>query len=98
MHSLEVITAACHQALDDEAEGRDWQYAYADTVDPQSVLELVAMAGGAEGTPLADEMAALAKMIRDLSGYLRFTAGGKPNPVRDDLVQQANQLLGLTGL
>lgn len=98
MHSLDAITAACNQAIEDEADGRDWHYVYTDTVDPQSVLELVAMVGGSEGVPSTDELAALAKIIRDLSGYLRYAAGDKPDPVRDDLVQQANQLLGLAGL
>ena len=98
MHSLDAITTACNQAIADEAEGLDWQYAYAQTVDPESVIELVSLAGGQESLPSVDELQALAKMIRDLSGYLRYAAGDKPDPVRDDLVQHANQLLQLTGL
>ena len=98
MHSLDAITTACNQAISDEADGLDWQYAYAETVDPQSVLELVTLSGGSESLPSNDELQALAKMIRDLSGYLRYAAGDKPDPVRDDLVQQANRLLGLAEL
>ena len=98
MHSLDAITTACHQAIADEAEGLDWQYAYAQTVDPESVLELMTLAGGQETLPSVDELQALAKMIRDLSGYLRYAAGDKPDAVRDDLVALANQLLALAGL
>ena len=98
MHSLDAITAACHQAIADEAEGLDWQYAYAQTVDPESVLELVTLAGGQESLPSVDELQALAKMVRDLSGYLRYAAGNKPDAARDDLVEQAHQLLALAGL
>ena len=98
MHSLDAITTACNQAVTDEAEGLDWQYAYAQTVDPESVLELVTLAGGQESVPSNDELQALAKIIRDLCGYLRYAAGDKADPVRDDLVRQANQLLGLAGL
>ena len=98
MHSLEIITAACHQAIADEAEGLDWQYAYAQTVDPQSVFDLVTIADGQESLPSNDELQALAQMIRDLSGYLRYAAGNKPDAARDDLVEQAAQLLALAGL
>ena len=98
MHSLDAITNACNQALNDEDDGLEWQYAYAETVDPETVLELVTLAGGSENVPSAEEMQALGKMIRDLSGYLRYTVGDKPDPVRDDLVAQASQILGLTWL
>ena len=98
MHSLDAITNACNRAITHQPEGLEWQYAYAETVDPQSVLELVTLAGGSENVPSAEELQALGKMIRDLAGYLRYTVGDKPDPVRDDLVAQANQLLGLTGL
>lgn len=98
MHALDAITAACNQAIKGESEGRDWQYAYAKTVDPQSVLKLVTLAGRQESRPPVDELQALAKMIRDLSGYLRYASGNKPDAARDDLVGQANQLLALAGL
>ena len=98
MHSLEIITTACHQAIADEANGLDWQYAYAQTVDPESVLKLVTGADGQKRLPSTDELQALAKMIRDLSGYLRYAAGDKPDAVKDDLVEQAAQLLAFARL
>ena len=98
MHSLDAITAACNQANANEAEGLDWQYPYVKTVDPDSVLELVKLAVGQGSLPSVDELQALAKMIRDLSGYLRYASGNKPDAARDDLVKQANQLLALAEL
>ena len=98
MHSLEIITTACHQAIADEAKGLDWQCAYAQTVDPESILKLVTVADGQQRLPPTDELRALAKMIRDLSGYLRYAAGDKPDAVKDDLVEQAAQLLAFASL
>jgi len=40
----------------------------------------------------------LGKLVRDLTGYIKMNAGGKPDPVRDDFVLQVNQLLSLAGL
>jgi len=45
-----------------------------------------------------EELQALGKLIRDLTGYLKLTAGDKSDPVRDDLLLQARQLLGVTGI
>ena len=98
MPSLDAITAACKQAIADEVNGCDWQYAYSETVDPRSVLELVMLLDRQKSLPSSEELRALGKMIRDLTGYLRFKGGATPDPVREDLVQQANQLLGLTEL
>ena len=64
----------------------------------REVLKLVDLAGGQESLLLVDELQTLAKMFRDLSGYPRYAAGDKPDPVRGDLVRHANQLLPLNGL
>ena len=98
MRSLKIITAACHKAIAGEAKGLDWQYAYAQMVDPDSVLELVTVADGQESLPSNDELQALAQKVRDLSGYLRYPSGSKPDAARDDLVEQAAQLRALAGL
>lgn len=98
MHSLEIMAAACETAAAAEEAGEEWEFQYAQVVDPRSALELITMANGREDVVSNDELAALGKMIRDLTGYIRLTAGGKPDPVRDDLLLQANQLLGLAGL
>lgn len=98
MHSLGAITTACHQAIAGEAEGRNWQYAYAQTVDPESGCDRFTVADGQESLPSTAALQARAKMIRDRSGYLRTASGDKKKLVRDDLMAQANQLLALAGL
>lgn len=45
-----------------------------------------------------EELQAFTKLVRDLTGFIKMNTGGKADPVRDDLVLQANQLLGLAGL
>ena len=52
MHSLDAITASCHHGIVDEDEGLDLQFTYAQKADPQSVLELVTIAGGQKSLPL----------------------------------------------
>lgn len=47
---------------------------------------------------MLEELQALGKLIRDMSGYIKMTAGDKLDPVRDDLLLQARQLLGLAGI
>ncbi|GAC1411453.1 MAG: hypothetical protein NVSMB6_12710 [Burkholderiaceae bacterium] len=100
MHSFDIMTDACHQAIAAEEAGENWHHTYAEVVDPQSALELIAIAQAqedAEARISDEELAALAKLVRDLTGYIKFTAT-KPNPVRDDLLLQATQLLNLAGL
>lgn len=95
------MTQACHAAIEANEADENWHHAYAEVVDPQSVLELLAIADAQEDADKAisaDELASLAKLIRDLTGYIRFATGDKPNAVREDLLLQANQLLGLAGL
>lgn len=65
---------------------------------PETILALVQTVEHYQQQPGAEEVAALAKLIRDLTGYITMTAGGKADPVRDDLLQQARALLVVIGV
>jgi hypothetical protein len=97
MHSLSIIKDACIAALDDDEEpsGRS---NFRSIADPQTVLELVQIAEKAEKGISEEELRALGKLIRDLTGYINMNGGTGPGPVRDDLLLQARQLMGVTGI
>lgn len=66
--------------------------------EPERILDMVQALEQFQQLPTDEEMAALAKLVRDLAGYIKMTAGDKPDPAREDLLQQAKMLLGMTGL
>lgn len=97
MPALDPIKAACQQALEDANHCGDWHASYCRVVDPASVLELVTQIESGEGERLAAERTALVKLVRDLTGYIKLATGDKPDPVRDDLLLQAKELIVQSG-
>lgn len=101
MHSFEVIKNACADALEKADQGEDWRTEYCSVVDPVTVVEMAKRIERLEqngGGLTVDELQALGKLVRDLTGYIKLHGGIKPDPVRDDLLLQARQLLGVTGI
>lgn len=66
--------------------------------EPARILAMVEALELFQELPTPEELSALGKLIQDLTGYIKMTAGDKPDPVRDDLLLQARMLLGMTGL
>lgn len=97
MPDFDTLRAACLQALEDATRRDDWHASYCQVVDPASVLELVAQIEAANGANLAAERAAFVKLVRDLTGYIKMTTGDKPDPVREDLLLQAKELIDRSG-
>lgn len=97
MPALDTIKTACQQALEDASRRDEWHAAYCHAVDPASVLELVAQIEAANGESLAAERAAFVKLVRDLTGYIKLATGDKPDPVREDLLLQAKELIAQSG-
>ena len=97
MHSLEIMADACNTAIAAEEACQEWEFPYVQAVDPHSALKLIAMVDGREESVSIEELEALGKMIRDLTGYIRLTTVSKPDPVREDLLLQATQLMGWPG-
>jgi hypothetical protein len=98
MHSLETIKYACTEALEQMAGGEDWKPEYCSVVDPSTTLEMVQRIEHLERAMSEEELQAIGKLIRDLTGYIKMHSGINPDPVRDDLLLQARQLLGVTGI
>lgn len=97
MPSLDTVKAACQQALEDAKQRDDWQASYCRVVDPASVLELIAQIEATLGENPPAEQAAFVKLVRDLTGYIKLATGDKPDPVRDDLLLQAKELIVQAG-
>lgn len=99
MHSLPIIKHACLAALDEGEEDAAGALAeFRSIADPQTVLELIQLVENTTSRISDEELQALGKLIRDLTGYIKMHGGIQADPVRDDLLLQARQLLGLTGL
>lgn len=98
MHSLDVIKNACADALERAAQDEKWQAEFCSVVDPQTVSEMARRLERWERVISEEELQALGKLVRDLAGYIKLTAGDKPDPIREDLLLQARQLLGLAGI
>lgn len=101
MHSLEVIKNTCTDALEKMEEGADWMPEYCSIAGPSTVSEMAQRIEDLERMDRIiseEELRALGKVMRDLAGYIKLTAGDKPGPVRDDLLLQCRQLLGVTGI
>lgn len=98
MHSLDAIKNACAHAAEKAEQGAEWRAEYCLIVDPLTVTELVRRLEQQEKDFSAEELRALGKLVRDLSGYIKMTTGDKPNSVRDDLLLQARQVLRVTGI
>lgn len=98
MHSLEVIKTACVDALEKSEDGAEWRAEYCSIVDPSTALEMAARIEQCENLISGEELQALGKLVRELTGYIRLTAGDKADPMRDDLLLHARQLLGVMGI
>ncbi|MEC4723734.1 hypothetical protein RY831_31930 [Noviherbaspirillum sp. CPCC 100848] len=95
MPTLDAIKTACQQALETAGQAADWQASYCEVVDPASVLDLVTELESEIGERMAAERAAFIKLVRDLTGYIKLATGDKPDPVREDLLLQAKELITL---
>ncbi|WP_194727068.1 hypothetical protein [Noviherbaspirillum malthae] len=93
MQDLDTIKTACQQALEDARQHDHWQAAYCEAVSPTAVLELIAQLKAAKVNEQDNDPTALLKLVRDLTGYIKFATGDKPDPVRDDLLLQARELV-----
>jgi hypothetical protein len=93
MPDLAAITAACKQALASSDRHNAWQTTYCEVVDPASVLKLVSHFQANTDETLSGQRAALVKLVRDLTGYMKLATGDKPDPVREDLLLQAKELI-----
>lgn len=102
MADLKSIETATLDYLHADQDDEEWPVIKSNfqvlAAEPQTILELVAAARTNEQLPSLEEMQALAKLIRDLTGYIKMQVDYKPDPVRDDLLTHARQLLGVTGL
>lgn len=98
MHSLDVIKSACIEAIDTQEDDPHWRGLYCSIVGPATVLEMAQQIETFEKVVTMDELQALGKLVRDMSGYIKMTGGDKPDPVRDDLLLQAKQLLDVAGI
>lgn len=100
MHALPVIKSACVAALDhDDDTSETVRLAeYLSIADPRTVLELIETVERLERVISEEELQSIGKLIRDLTGYIKMNCGTKPDPVRDDLILQARQLLGVAGI
>lgn len=99
MHALSIIKLACLSALDPDDEDAAGRLAeFRSIADPRTVLELAEKVEKHEGSISEEELQALGKLIRDLTGYIKLNSGIKPDPIRDDLLLQARQLLGVAGI
>ena len=67
-------------------------------VDRQEMAQRIERLEQIERTLSAEELQALGKLVRDLTGFIKLATGDKPDPVPDDLLLQARQLLGLAGI
>lgn len=95
MPNLDAIKTSCHEALKAAGQAADWQASYCEVVDPASVLDLVTQLESQIGERMASERAAFVKLVRDLTGYIKLATGDKPDPVREDLLLQAKELITL---
>jgi len=88
-----MLKTACQQALEDARQDNHWQAAYCEAVAPAAVLDLIAQLKAAKANQRAHDHTALLKLVRDLTGYIKLATGDKPDPVRDDLLLQARELV-----
>ncbi|MEC4723827.1 hypothetical protein RY831_32435 [Noviherbaspirillum sp. CPCC 100848] len=93
MPTLDALKIACQQALEAADQHADWHVAYCEVVDPLSVLSLIAQLESQDPDCLTAERTAFVKLVRDLTGYIKMATGDKPDPVRDDLLLQAKELI-----
>jgi hypothetical protein len=93
MQPLDTLKTACQQALEDARQHDNWQAAYCKVVDPTTVLDLIAQLTVAKANEPPNDHTDLLKLIRDLTGYIKLATGDKPDPVRDDLLLQAREVV-----
>jgi hypothetical protein len=97
MHGLPVIRNICNEVIEAQHEGKEWKASYCCVVNPQVVLGMVAEM---EKPPriIDEELHDLCALVRHLTGYIKRKTSDAPDPVRDDLLLQARQLLGVAGI
>ncbi|HEV2612556.1 MAG TPA: hypothetical protein VGU61_20000 [Noviherbaspirillum sp.] len=98
MHALPVIKNVCSEAIEAREDDKEhWRNDFCAIVAPEVVLSLIA---DLEKPPRIseEELQALGKLVRDLTGFIKLRTGDASDPVRDDLLLQARQLLGLAGI
>lgn len=99
---LIAIEQATLEYLNTDQDDEEWPEIESNfhvlAADPQKILELVAAARANAAVPTREEMQAIARLVRDLVGYIKLNASDNRDPVREDLLLQARQLLGLAGL
>lgn len=102
LDALPGIKSAVIEYMEADREDEDWPVVESNfhciAAEPARILAMVEALEQFQQLPSPDELAVLGKLVRDLTGYIKMTAGDKPDPVRDDLLLQARMLLGMTGL
>ena len=90
MLDLQAIKAAALEYRHGDREDEEWPVVESNfhvlAADPDRILALVG------------NLEAMGKLVRDMAGYIKLTGRDKPDPVRDDLLTQARQLLAANGL
>lgn len=90
MMDLQAIKAAAIEYRDGDRDDEEWPVVESNfhvlAADPDRIIVLVA------------QLEAMGKLVRDLTGYIKLAGRDKPDPVRDDLLAQARQLLDASGL
>lgn len=99
MIDLQPIKAAVLEYQHGDRDDEEWPIAESNfhciAAEPARILAMVAELEQWRAGPSREETAALLQLVRDLTGYIRKTAGDKADPVRDDLLSQARMLLGV---
>ncbi|HZW13222.1 MAG TPA: hypothetical protein VFF81_08545 [Noviherbaspirillum sp.] len=102
MTDLNRIEHAAREYLDADQVSDDWPSVqsnfYNIAAEPHVNLDLVAITRKLDSTPSQEELQALGKLVKDLTGVIKLSCGDTTDAVRDDLLLQARQLLGLIGL
>lgn len=99
MINLQAIKAAALEYQHGDRDDEEWPVVQSNfhcvAAEPARILEMATELEQWRAGPSQEETAALLQLVRDLTGYIRMTAGDKADPVRDDLLSQARMLLGV---
>lgn len=99
MIDLQPIKAAALEYQHGDRDDEEWPVVESNfhvlAADPARIIDMVTELEQWRTGPSRGETAALLQLVRDLTGYIRMTAGDKADPVRDDLLDQARMLLGV---
>jgi hypothetical protein len=90
MKDLQAIKTAALEYRHADRDDEEWPVIESNfhilAADPERIVGLI------------EQMEAFGKLLRDMSGYIKLAGRDKPDPVRDDLLAQARQLLEDAGL